>query len=864
MSQEASRLLVQGASILKTLKESTYSNDETDVKDTFDNIGIVLLEECTVPSLPNVKDVLSSFTSCANEQEKFAKDFAKSSGDKKTKPIKTMADIGLMGPAVYRNAREEEAGVKMSLSNDFFNLVQTSDQEVLQGLASALPETFGTASPIPAPFVCRATNEWMCFPFDPTVTAFSILALTPGTITCVASDIEAGESWRQVTKDATLSNGYLLNKTLSQTLQGAPADTFSVLDFEPGHVLVFRTGSCIKFTTVEKDFCCKVITAEAVDTGVLQFRANALKTAKKNGFYSVGELGLDFSFRRTPISPVPLVAKESGNTKIALLKTEANALLAQVALLNPHVWDVKKEAAIRSKLAADESEKKLAKQIRGILDTLIKSIETAKKEEATVLPEVLLTLASIRTQLDLIKPHEETMKETMSKKHISYVANMTKSDGWAVPGVYLMNQMRDITIVHGSVEKLVPAVLEKLKNGKGKKRERTPTATVVVVPTVDPETFKETHVDDGSALEAWERSFNTKVPAFATMVQASNDPAVVELFQKAKESVALKLQEYHDNISGVLNDEASAFNITIPNGYVCLLNQMIESIKGPTKKATKQIKCQSCEARRTECRGSGMCAQCYRVDILPDITENMDLKITAASTCMGKEAFSNLFLKEDGSSLVDDFYALIEHVDNSSANSIMFALESLETCIASIEAKLPADLNIENSFIDDDDDNDDDDNDNAAKHKGSEGWNKLPNDYEEEEESFDSSDSEDAPIKKNTKKRGRVEEDTPESLLAAETLTVCAALPVLSIRNELIMMYADTTQHKALAVRITHYKSTVHKVFGVIIRDKVDPSLDPFEHETFFLEQRDAIEARNKYNLLPNYAAEILTRQIAW
>lgn len=850
----ALRLLAQSAATLKELNETTLTNDTTTSKDGFDNIGFGLMDETSIRSLPVAEDVLSAFALYANEQKKVA--------SQSPKPPITMSDIGLMGPAIVRNAGDESGNVKMSLCTSFFDLSGTSDQEVLQQLAAAMPETFGKASPIPAPFICQATDQWMCFPADDSIGAFAIVALTSGTITCLASDIETGDAWRHLTKRFTSGNGFLLEKALTKTLDAATHGTFGSLDFKPGNVLIFRTGACIKLTATEKEFCCKVVTFEEADSETLQSRANALKRAKENGYYVAGELGLDQSVRRIPVTTDTLGITKPAPNKIALLKEEARVLLEQAALLPRAVWNGTKEATIRSKLDASEDEKKLARQLRGAIDTLAKNIDSAKEEATAVLPGILESLTTIGSQLDLIKPHEEVMKTDMKGHYKSYAASLTKYTGWQEPDNYLMNQLTNIAHVRATLEKLVPLVLEGLKSGKGTKRGRA----AVTVPIVDPDSFEPVSVTNGPGLEAWMTSFAGKLSSFATMIQSMGDLAASDILNAAKKGVDAKKEDYYAMFAGLRDDEPELYNVTIPNGYIVILDQMLASMRGSVESSdspsgsepAKQVKCKECKKRRNDCRDSGKCAQCYSEDASVKMQDNVERKVLAAQKIMSKKVLAQLLVAEDGSPLMDILYELSDKIADSAPNTVLSFLESFEKCCQQILAKLPADLQVEDSFIEDDEDDEDDDEEEGEEEADKGLFKKLPNDYEEDVESFDSSDSEQEAPKKKAKSQ------VPGSGLAEKTLAVCIALPVLSIRNELLMLYADEGKHTALNIRLDHYKSTVEKIFGVLVRDKVDPNLDPFEHDTFFVDQRDAIEARNKYNLLPNYKAEIITRQIAW
>lgn len=854
--KDALRLLAQSGATLKELNESTFTNDTTTSKEGFDKNGFALMDETRIPSLPSAGDVLPAFASFANEQKKVASVLATS------KPMTTMADLGLMGPAIVRNARDESDNVvKMSLCTSFFDVSGTTDQEVLQQLAAVMPETFAKASPIPSPFVCRATDQWMCFPATESIEVFAIVALTSGTITCLASDIEAGNAWRHLTKRCTSGNGYLLDKSLTKVLDAAPHGTFGFLDFKPGNVLIFRTGACIKFGATEKQFCCKVVTFEEADSETLQSRANALKRAKENGWYAMGELGLDESWRRTPVTTDVIGATKPVPNKIALLKEEARLLLEQAALLPRAVWNGTKEATIRSKLEADEGEKKLARQLRGAMDTLTKNIEAAKEEATTVLPGVLESLSYIGSQLDLIKPHEDVMKTDMKGPFKSYAAGLSKYNVWQAPTEYLMNQLKDIEHVRTTMEKLVPVVLEGLKGGKGKKRGRA----AIKVPIADPDSFESVSVHNGPGLEAWMTTFAGKLSSFATMIQSIGDPAAADILDAAKKGVDAMREAYHAMWDGFRDEGPELYNVTIPNGYIVILDQMLASIRGSVESSespsgsepAKQVKCKDCKKRRNDCRDSGKCAQCYSEDASEKLQDNVERHIEAAQKIMDKKVLARLLVAEDGSPLMDTLYELSDKIEASAPNVVLSFLESFEKCCEEILAKLPADLKIEDSYIEDDEDDDEDDEEEEeAADAGL--FKKLPNDYEEDVESFDSSDSEQEAPKKKAKSQ------VPSQGLAEKTLAVCIALPVLSIRNELLMLYADEKKHTALNIRLDHYKSTVEKVFGVLVRDKVDPNLDPFEHDTFFVDQRDAIEARNKYNLMSNYKAEIITRQIAW
>ena len=52
------------------------------------------------------------------------------------------------------------------------------------------------------------------------------------------------------------------------------------------------------------------------------------------------------------------------------------------------------------------------------------------------------------------------------------------------------------------------------------------------------------------------------------------------------------------------------------------------------------------------------------------------------------------------------------------------------------------------------------------------------------------------------------------------------------------------------------------KVFGVRIRDATDETLEPFDHETHFVDQKEAIRRRNEYNSTGLYKAEVFVKEL--
>jgi hypothetical protein len=567
--------------------------------------------------------------------------------------------------------------------------------------------------------------------------------------------------------------------------------------------------------------------------------------------------------------------------------------------LDQRVWNPalmvnveKKEKEIDEIGAPD---RKCVKQYMACLETLATNVAKAK-ESAPQLESILAELGAIEEKLNLLKSRKDEL-ENAPKQKTGYEIRLKTLKEHQDATHNLIAKAGQIAKFHSDVtvfcEKTV-AILDKKASSGGGKRQRAASsvenkvmAEPITVPVVDednlPEIVLEEDLDECTKTLSETQSRKAE---FSLLIQKLSTSEARDLYQRFNEVVKEKADHIRDVSLGEEEPDEQTFDFSLVLGYRNVLEDLLSKVKATaanktfsasttttTKKST--IKCKECGQRRANFESSGWCPECY-IDVHVSASlENIETRGEMLPKEEREQVFQPKFEKLDtiASELFDkklarfpEYKKLLEELDG--------VLPPLPEGKASGEDEEDEEdeygsNDIEEDEEEEDEEEEDEDEDVApgltkSRRAPLGDWNSLPrlssnfkdadeDDEEEEQEAISVS-----AVK--SKKRERDEDDVYK--LGYDTLEAMCKFNVGTIEREFKALFKDPAQHAALKVRVDHYRNTLKKVYAVQVHDAQDDTLEPFEHETYFISQEDAIKKRNEYTLTGLYKAQIIIKEI--
>lgn len=593
--------------------------------------------------------------------------------------------------------------------------------------------------------------------------------------------------------------------------------------------------------------------------------------------------------------------KRSASEKYDQLKERYASLTEQIDALDPRAWNPEWQKKVDEKAAEFEALDDTPKSLklnswRDAMNTLQSKIDGAED----VLQACDAALEDIRTTLSEVET--DLLPMLNKSRHSQFEKFQSKLTDWEGRESNIVGAETAIKRTAAEMPKFLEhcrkehrAQQEKAsKKSSAVKRSRSPskpkTAAPVdlrtlSIPTVDEDEAPEKIVTDMDDLMAIVGATKTKEHDFALLVQmvppdAAGRADLEFLYDQYKAIAAEKRSDVKSALANEDDDpDEEIFNMSRLLAYQDALESVQCKVNGAKKTKTEKafntssgssnksapsrIVCEGCEERKNNFKETGFCSQCFVDYRVGDMMDQIEAR---------EESLSHNQREKYVNSIGDALHETFARLQESRKPALVY--DSWLELYQKADQMLPE---YSDSFI-----AEDDSSSSAPPGLTKSRSKKLQPlaqmnimgrggtrffDEEEEEEEFEaessasSVESEDALKEKKGRKRSRSEQ-SPEASLAVDTLKAAYAIPVTSIRNELVALY-NSGEYDALRARLVYLKGSLKKVFGIRVVQKDETTgIEPFEHDTCFLNQTDAIARCEQYNATGMFKAQLFNKDV--